>query len=373
MAVFKFRNSKFWWVSVYRGGGKPRLRLSTGKEDKGEAEAVERVLRLAHAGKSTPDKLHAMIDALTGGQHDGLPLSSVWDEYSRWMRSVGKELSVETERKRRRAVERLADWAASNWPSAKHAAAVDRSCALGFAEWLAGAGTSGKTRRNVIADLGTVWEGLRRIRDDVISNPWPLVLPVDDSERLFPFTPAEERAVLEAADKIGKGWGLACRISRYTGLRYGDVARLRWDAVDFKAGVIRLKPSKTARHAIGVVLPVCKALGEALSVVREGAGGSPEFVLPEHALAYPKPEQGEPGPFSLVLLKAGVRGRHTFHSWRHTFRTRLAEAGVSDEIAKRLGGWTVDKTALRYDHDGRVAELAAAVEAGATVGGVCGK
>ena len=38
---------------------------------------------------------------------------------------------------------------------------------------------------------------------------------------------------------------------------------------------------------------------------------------------------------------------------------------MSDEIAKRLGGWTVDKTAMRYDHDGRIAELAAAVEAGA--------
>ena len=51
----------------------------------------------------------------------------------------------------------------------------------------------------------------------------------------------------------------------------------------------------------------------------------------------------------------------TFHSWRHTFRTRLAEAGVSDEIAKRLGGWTVDKTAARYDHDGRLKELRHAI------------
>jgi len=59
---------------------------------------------------------------------------------------------------------------------------------------------------------------------------------------------------------------------------------------------------------------------------------------------------------------------NTFHSWRHTFRTRLAEAGVSDEIAKWLGGWTVDKTALRYDHDGRIAELAAAVEPGSRAG-----
>ena len=70
-----------------------------------------------------------------------------------------------------------------------------------------------------------------------------------------------------------------------------------------------------------------------------------------------------------MLLKAGVSGNFTFHSWRHTFRTRLAEAGVSDEIAKRLGGWTVDKTAMRYDHDGRLGELAVAVEAAAKSGG----
>ena len=51
-----------------------------------------------------------------------------------------------------------------------------------------------------------------------------------------------------------------------------------------------------------------------------------------------------------------------FHSWRHTFRTRLSEAGVSDDLAKRLGGWTDDATAARYDHAERVEELRTAVE-----------
>lgn len=53
----------------------------------------------------------------------------------------------------------------------------------------------------------------------------------------------------------------------------------------------------------------------------------------------------------------------TFHSWRHFFRSALSRAGVADDIAKRLGGWTNDKTALRYDHDGRLSGLAEATAA----------
>ena len=64
------------------------------------------------------------------------------------------------------------------------------------------------------------------------------------------------------------------------------------------------------------------------------------------------------------VRKAGIADQgYTFHSWRHTFRTRLSEAKVSTELAKKLGGWTVDKTAERYDHAERIEELRAAVEA----------
>ena len=63
----------------------------------------------------------------------------------------------------------------------------------------------------------------------------------------------------------------------------------------------------------------------------------------------------------LIILQLVGKG-YTFHSWRHTFRTRLSEAGVSDDLAKRLGGWTEDATAARYDHAERVEELRAAVE-----------
>jgi len=43
-------------------------------------------------------------------------------------------------------------------------------------------------------------------------------------------------------------------------------------------------------------------------------------------------------------------------------RRGQSRAGVSDDLAKRLGGWTENATAARYDHAERVEELRAAVE-----------
>ena len=72
-------------------------------------------------------------------------------------------------------------------------------------------------------------------------------------------------------------------------------------------------------------------------------------------------------PYKKVLDAAGITDPSiTFHSWRHTFRTRLAEAGVSDDLAKRLGGWTNDKIIERYDHADKTDEIRRAIESTVT-------
>ncbi len=47
------------------------------------------------------------------------------------------------------------------------------------------------------------------------------------------------------------GGGVLC--GYFTGLRLRDVAELRWEAVDFAAGVLRVKPKKT-REAMVLLL-----------------------------------------------------------------------------------------------------------------------
>lgn len=360
-----YQRGNVWWVELWDARAKRRVHVSAHTPDREKAVAVESVLKMAYAGKEPAAMLHALIDQLCGSRASKLPLAGLWSTYSAWLETSNKQLSVLTVRKRRNAVDNFVAWAKDKWPAARHLEDVDRPCAAAFANRLAKRGGRGKTRYNILADLGTTWEGLKRIRDG-IDNPWPLVLPeTSDSERRLPFSRDQEAAILKAADARGLGWGLACRIARHTGLRYGDIALLRWSSVDLDAGVISVAPSKTARHGIDVQMPLCLELLQRMRSAR-ATDVTGEFVLPDHSAAYPRPDKGTPGSFVSLLADAGLVGTpHTFHSWRHTFRTRLAEVGVSDEIARRLGGWTQAATEQRYDHAARLSEMRQAVEASA--------
>lgn len=359
MALYK--RGKKWWYMIYVRGGK-LLRGSCGTDDHATAKAVEQTMRMASGRQADAAKLHAMIDALLcTPRRDGLGIQQVWPVYERWLRTKNASLAVDTLRIRRGAVERFVAWAAARYPAATCAEQVDRACAAAFAESLSREKLSGKRRKNIITDLGAVWSALEKTVDGV-RNPWRLVIPdAAGGERGKPFTREQESDVIAAADKFGHGWGLACRIARTTGLREGDVLRLKWSDIDTATGWIALQPSKTARRRIVVRMPLSSNVRAALALLeRPSASGA--HILPELAQAYPHIPKGL--RFRHVLKAAGLEDAGlTFHSWRHTFRTRLSEAGVSDEIAKRLGGWTEDATAKHYDHDGRSAELQAAIAA----------
>jgi len=365
MSIYKQPKSKFWWYAVRKGSR--YLRGSTGTENEDVARSIEKAVRSAQKRSTPADKLHAVIDALVGVDRksiDGLLLAGVWGEYERHVRTVGKKLKPITLDQRRQRCVNFSTWAKANRTACETAEQVDRACAAAYATFLAAKKTTGKTRANIINDLGAIWEGLSRVRDGVITNPWRKVVPEKhDSKRGKAFTLPEEIAVIEAADKAGHGWGLACRIARYTGLRYGDIARLPWGRVDLDRREIALEPSKTARHGIAVRIPMTGVLYDALASARlADPFGAKLFPSLDGLLANRHTDYA----FRLVLESAGLKDKgFTFHSWRHTFRTRLAEAGVSRETAKRLGGWTEDTTADRYDHDAHMSELQTAVDAGA--------
>ena len=304
-----------------------------------------------------------MLDAVCGVKATATSIDEVWPLYADWLKTSGRELTKQSLANRAVNVRRFAKWTRENYPAAVTLEAVDRAAATAFATYLASTGAKGKTRQNVIGDLTVVWGALKRTREG-LNNPWPMVRPeANDSERGKPFTREQEAELLKAAKAAGKGWYLACQIARYTGLRYSSVARLKWEDVDLPTGVIRHTPPKTKRHNITVVIPLAKILLDELKAARaEDPKATHVLPLHEKAYQYRKLKSG-PGAFVEVLKAAKVDdNQYTFHSWRHTFRTRLSEAGVSDDLAKRLGGWTEDATAARYDHAERVEELRAAVE-----------
>lgn len=355
MAIYRKKTDGVWYFSVYVSGRKKRLRGSCGTSVKAEAQMVEQTIRMAAGRKSPKEHVLRLIEALYADEtpQDKVPVSAIMFEYERLCGISNKRSAVSSVKIKRYRVSAFARWCEDEFPAVDDIRDVSRICAQQYVTFKLGR-ASVKTVRNIVGDLSSVWNELKRAHDG-IDNPWPLAMPQKGEDgRREVFTAEEAERIFEAGDADGHGWGIAARISACTGLRMGDVVTLRHE--DIVDGVLRLRPRKTARHGITTVLPLPP---DVLSLIGSGTGP----IMPDLADGY-SPSTNMRFPFARILRACGLdTSRYTFHSFRHYFRTRLAEAGVSDDMAKRLGGWTVDSTARHYDHDDHRAELAAAINA----------
>lgn len=359
-----YKRGKRWWIEYIIGGVKHRE--STGATKKSEAETWMRNIQTA---RKMPSFEHAVevLKILFAKACDGvIPLSDAWSQYERLAKAVGKlAVSAHTIRTRKALMAAFVEWAGKHAGAVQTIEAVNGAVAAKFAQHLADIGNSTKTRRNKITELSTMWGILEKL-SPAVRNPWQHLAPiVTDGKRIPPFSLEQEEAVLKAAKQVGKDWWPACVIARHTGLRYGDVAHLMWDEIDLDAGVIRHRPRKTKKYKIVVTLPIIAPMREAIeSLKRRGP-----YLFPLHAHLYGDRgrKSREALSFGEVLDAAGLdRNEFTFHSWRHTAATRLAEAGADKDTRKALLGHTTDENAERYDHADHLAELTAAVEAAAT-------
>lgn len=364
-----YQRGKTWWLDYYVNGR--NVRKSTHFTDKVAAEAVLATMKLAKQKNTTADAIAVMLETIYRQKQPkaGLPVGAAWTTYVETANAAGiGNVAPDTMRKRKMHVGALVEWIRAERPLVQTVQEVDGLAAAAYAAHLTAKGLSPKTRQITIADLSTVWKTLEIAAPD-LRNPWPTLRPRNVTSKRRPtFTPAEEKRVLEAARKRGDGWPLMCLISRHTGLRYGDVATLKWSSVDLARGIIDGEPRKTARYGVRVVIPIeTRFLAPALAEARKSSRGD-GYIFPRHARAYLSTGMGPKGSrFAQILRAAKIPAGqgHTFHSWRHTFRTRLAEAGVSTETAMRLCGHLDEKTSAGYDHSDHISELSAAIEAAA--------
>lgn len=349
-----FLRGSVWWYE-YRTT-KLRVVKSTGfrKDDRAKAEAAFAAFKLGIGVKPRRSAMEAMLDAIysTARTQDGFPLASVWAVYEDWMKGKARVVKRKTLVVRRTSVRLFVEFCLKRGITDMGDASVP--VARQFVATLAD--KSNKTVRNRINDLSTVWEACSQIRPGVF-NPWKAACPDDDgsSQRRDVFSAVERERVFAACRETGHDWYGVSLVACYTGLRYGDIATLDWSSLDMDAKTLRLTQRKTDKP---VVVPLARDVYGFLALMPRREG----FVFPEHACAYTSNRKMRPA-YAEVLKLAEVDGYHDFHSWRHTFRSMLAEAGVSDDTAMRLGGWTNLAMSRHYDHDPHLREMREAVDA----------
>lgn len=382
MAIFK--HGKTWWFEYRTRKPKVRVVKNTGfliASPDGQKKAAEAfaAFKMGIGLKPKRSALEGIMDAIYdghGAEAHGVPLCTVWPIYEDWFKGKGKIVAASTWNNYRNEIARLVEWCE------KKSAADANDISVGLAREYVRFVTdnpegeeprSNKTVRNIINGISGVWDAVGQIHPEV-HNPWKAACPVNDgsSMRRPEFTKDEETAAMKAAKELGHDWYPISMTALYTGIRYGDIATLQiGDAdtamktqvletgiVDLKKWLIVVDPSKTKRSSgVRVVIPIAAPLQEVLGEYVQTVG----FLFPEHAIAY-ETKRKIAVWYSEVLERAGVVGRgHTFHSWRHTANTRMAEAGVTSEVREMIFGWTDGKMAKHYDHAKHLKELADAV------------
>lgn len=360
-----YKRGRVWWVKYQVDGKVYRRSTGTGKYQ----EAAAWVAAIKTSARMTSfDEAVEVLKMLYAEPRAGeVAIGEAWDRYEKLARAVGKlQVREKTVVDRRNHVRRFVEWLGREAATIKTVEGVTGAIAAKYAEHLARAGLSTKTRGNTIGNLSVVWAMLEKVSPK-IRNPWERLAPADtDHKRLQAFTAEEERRVLAAARETGNDWWSVCTVARHTGLRYGDIATMKWGEVDLARGVIKRKPSKTEKYGIAVELPITAPIRSALEAA-DGWGERAEpgaWVFPLHGALYGRRGKNVQAVlnFREVLEAAEVEGNFTFHSWRHTMATRLAEAGAGLETRKRILGHRRDETAARYDHDSHLAEVKRAIE-----------
>jgi len=143
------------------------------------------------------------------------------------------------------------------------------------------------TARTVREIKGVIAIALDRTLPEGIPNPFrhpSLRVSAIDGDQQYhrePLRPAEVDKLLAVAgetDPEARDW-IVCGLS--TGLRCGDVCRLRWEAVDLAAGALRVKTRKTGAE---LFLPILPGLADVLARRKDDLGAiDAVFVFPEAA------------------------------------------------------------------------------------------
>ena len=158
----------------------------------------------------------------------------------------------------------------------------------------------------------------------------------------------------------------------YTGARLQDVANMRWESVDIQNKWIAFRAGKTKQR---IKLPMHEALHEFLLEL-PAPDSSKEFLFPSLSGKQTGGKSGLSMAFARIMERARVRGEVvrerkgekgrsvnalTFHSFRHTLTSIMANAGVPVEVRQKFTGHASAEMNQHYTHT-EIATLRGAVE-----------
>jgi integrase len=210
-------------------------------------------------------------------------------------------------------------------------------------------------------------------------EPVGKALSIDEQKRLFETAALwKEEAPLIRVGKDGKTYKLkanwqyahaAAVLGAYCGMRACEIKPLRWEDVDFEAGLLHIRRSKTPAGwrtptLNSICLEVLAGLYDSARLIN--ATDPEHYVFPWQGgidkIDATRPMAGWRSAWRSILKQAGVKAR--FHDLRHTAVTTMAEAGLPDLTIMAQVGHLEPSMLKHYSHIRRQAlnQAAAALQ-----------
>ena len=177
-------------------------------------------------------------------------------------------------------------------------------------------------------DHGLITENpCRRVRKFKLDNRRERVMSVEEEQRLLQALSSPRRSYLRAM----------VIVALHTGMRRGEIGLLKWRDVDFVRGQIYVRRIKTGKNGY---VPMNRTIRELLGSLPRAAGDEETTLFEVKWIE---------SAWRKVCAEVEIKDLR-FHDLRHTFATRLLQAGASLQIVRDFLGHTSASTTLRYTH-----------------------
>jgi len=130
----------------------------------------------------------------------------------------------------------------------------------------------------------------------------------------------------------------------YTGMRMRELLNLEKSRVDLNKGIIKLVDTKNGEiREIPLIPLLTNLLNEAMNNTSK-----------DNPYVFPNPRNGKPYTKINKSLKSTMKAigidHYKVHWLRHSFCSRMKEAGVDDKTIMEIGGWKTRSMVDRYSH-----------------------
>ena len=375
-SVYQRPNSPFWWAAWNERGadsGIIRRQRSTGQKDRSTALklalAFEEASQDATRGALTMDRARAVLSRLTEsccGQR--LDTVTVRQHFEGWLVNKAPGLAANSAKRYKMVVRDFLDSLGKRADIAlEH---LQESDVIAFREAESRAGKSAQTVNLNVKIVRSVFAVAHK-RGLILRNPAAGVERIDgEPVQREPFTVEEIKRLLHAAPD--DEWRGLILLGYHTGGRIGDLSRLCWRSVDLEKRTIAYRPEKTRKQRKDTLVTMGEALHAfLLSLPSADNGNSPLF--PRMASKKVSGEHGLSKTFSRIMAAAKVDAlpvvtsykaktgskekgkarklsRRSFHSLRHTMISLMADAGVSEEVRRKVTAHASGDVHARYTH-----------------------